>query len=77
MAHACYLYSEEAEAGRLLAVDNSGLLHKPNKTYTLPLSHNVGSYNPVLGLFSFARNLLLHPPVALPRSYSFTHLSLQ
>lgn len=39
MAHACYLYSEEAEAGRLLAVDNSGLLHKPNKTYTHTHTH--------------------------------------
>lgn len=42
---------------------------------TLPLSHNVGSYNEVLNLFSVACNLL-HPLLALPRSYSFHHSSL-
>ena len=31
MAHACYLYSEEAEAGRLLVVDKSGLLLSQTK----------------------------------------------
>lgn len=34
MAPTCYLYSEKAEAGRLLVVDKSELLHKPNKTNT-------------------------------------------